>query len=262
MHGMPDTTTPKAQRTSFLYRRSNILLILAALSVTFMLFAPHFVGAQDNAEDQYEDGNDCADPNVVETFEGNTSQETQPFDINAESWQVVVETQAAAEENFSFTFVDVIENESFSAIASRDFDNNEGGVIDVQGSGTYYLDIFTDLQSYSVTVQECGGSVVPPEDGDGSDGQEDVDAGSGDNGSIPGGDSAPGSDVEDDAEDQDGRDVASESASAAQEPVGAQSANGAEITETPATGGPPLSVVAALLLWTGVAGLLAARRFA
>lgn len=39
---MPDTTTP----TPRIARRSNVLLVLAAISVTFMLFYPHLVRAQ------------------------------------------------------------------------------------------------------------------------------------------------------------------------------------------------------------------------
>ncbi|WP_047866510.1 hypothetical protein [Rubrobacter aplysinae] len=213
MFGMPDTTT----RTPRFARRSNLLLVLAAISVTFMLFYPHIVSAQEEADeldDSDANAQSCPGATTVETFEGNTTQDTASFDIGSENWQVVVDTESS--EDFSSTSVDVVESQSFSSVATKDFDNGTDGVIDVQGSGTYNLSIFTDLQSYEITVQECGGS----------GGQDSIDSSDTDNSSA------------DQYQDED------------------------DGVQTPPTGGPPLSVVAAILLWFGVGGILVARRFA
>lgn len=210
---MPDTTTPRR------YRRSNLLLVLAAVSVTFMLFYPHIVSAQEDfGGDGGADDSSCPGASVVETFSGDTSEDTAPFTIDSESWQVVVETEENEDAEIPpITTVDVLEEESFSTIATQDFEGGEDGVIDVEGSGTYILGVFTDLQSYELTVQECGDS--------GSAGEAP------DQGFV--------------------EDVQYEEPEAEVEPV-----------ETPGTGGPPLSVLAAVVVWLGVGGVLVARRFA
>jgi hypothetical protein len=216
MYGMPDTTTSNGRRIPLLQRRSNLLLVLAAISVTFMLFAPHLVSAQGGGG-QDEDAQNCTGATVVETFSGNTTQDTQPFDISFENWQVVVSTEpAGGQQTLPFTSVDVIENQSLSTIESQDFENGDGGIINVQGSGTYILGIITDLQSYDITVQECGqGGAVSLE--------------------------APPPPVSEDPEDLEDE---------------------ASAVQTPPTGGPPLSILAAGLLWTGVLGVMLSRRFA
>lgn len=211
---MPDTTTT----TPRIARRSNLLLVLAAISVTFMLFYPHLVSAQDdsNAEAQ-----SCSGATVVETFEGNTSvDETEPFNISTDIFQVAVETTPTNNSDSAFTSV-FVDDSNFTTLTSQEFTNlgedSLSGVIPVEnnGSGPFTLTIFPTEASYDITVQECGGPGEPAESPDQRT-------------------------VSDDQYEDD-------------EVVGQQ---------TPATGGPPLSVVAAILLWFGVGGILVARRFA
>jgi hypothetical protein len=276
---MPDTTTVRYRRS----RASNVLLVLAAISVTFMLFYPHIVSAQGTTEDQYEDPNACEDPRVVETFQGNTTQETRPFDINADRWQVVIETEATNPQGF--TFVDVVERPSFSRIVTRQLNNGADSTINLEGSGRASLDIFTDLQSYDITVQECGASNAPPDNGTGpaepdpdagqdpgdneatepqdedsnndeTDGQEDGGVAPG----VPGGGgSGPVNSGEGPAQQGGVSDIEGEDNELAEDRARSQPV---QAGTTPATGGPPLAVIAAVLLWTGVGGILITRRFA
>lgn len=212
---MPDTTTS----TPRIARRSNLLLVLAAISVTFMLFYPHLVSAQ---EDSDTTDQSCLGATTVETFEGSTSvDETAPFNISTDTFQVAVETTPTNNSDTASTSV-FVNDSNFTTLTSKDFgnllpENSLSGTITVEnnGAGPFTLTIFPTEASYDITVQECGGS-----------------AGGGN------------------PVDPDPGNIAEE-----------QYVNDEEV-QTPATGGPPLSVVAAILLWFGVGGILVTRRFA
>ncbi|WP_152670812.1 hypothetical protein [Rubrobacter aplysinae] len=217
MYGMPDTTTSNGRRVSLLHRRSNLLLVLAAVSVTFMLFSPHIIGAQEN--DQEDDGS-CPGATVVDTFSGNGSQTTPVFQTTGESFRISYDATAVDSGSSVLTVLVNGEGSPISAVSQQGAGSGESFVN--EGAGSYSLDINSIGLQYDITVEDCTG-------GAGGD-QASVDP-PGNIGQVP---------SEDQYEDTDRQD---------------------QTQQTPNTGGPPLSVIAVGLLWSGVFGLILTRKF-
>lgn len=210
---MPDTTTP----TPRIARRSNVLLVLAAISVTFMLFYPHLVRAQNG-------GGSCPGAQVVDTFTGSGNQTTPEFQTTGESFRISYNSTPTSEDP-SLAGFDIFINGEEDAFLNpvSDEGGGSGESFVNEGPGTYSLDINAANVEYEITVEDCTGVTQDqPDDPVVSEPPEDVGA------------------SEDQYEAEDGDDG----------------------VRTPATGGPPLSIVAAILLWFGVGGILVARRFA
>lgn len=212
MHPLvPDTTTPKR------YRRSNLLLVLAALSVTFMLFSPHLVSAQNGQSGS------CPGAQVVDTFSGSGNQTTPVFETTGESFRVSFDSTPTAEPELASLSIFVNGSQEDLLNTISDEGGGSGQSFVNAGPGSYSLDILSANLEYEVTVEDCtGGSPGGGEPPVGPEPPEKV--------------AGPGAMQ---YEDED-----------------------TNFQQTPPTGGPPLSVVVAVLLWFGVGGILVARRFA
>ena len=109
-------------------------------------------------EDQYvEESVECTNAEPVLTLQDDTDDETPFFDIDGQSFRVTVETTPTQDDQSGFTSVDV-EDENFSRVRSEEFDSGENGsFLASSGSGRYKLFVTTDLQSYEIIVEDCGG---------------------------------------------------------------------------------------------------------
>lgn len=153
---MPDTTTPRVPGAPV---RRRLFYASAFFALMLFLAAPA-IRAQDPgpADDQA-----CPGGTEVLNVSDRTNLETEAFTINSEAWQVVVNTTSASEDPVtSFSSVSVVDD-NFSTVTTAEFDGDESGVIDVTGAGTYTLSIFTNEQSYDISVVECGGAAPGPE---------------------------------------------------------------------------------------------------
>jgi hypothetical protein len=131
-------------------------MYLAVLSMVMMIVSAPAAMAQQG-------GGTCADPTLVDSFSGNTNVfETEPFDIDTETFQVAIDTTSGSE--FGFTSVTVFDTNA-TAIDSADVDAGESTVFNVanNGAGPFDLSISTSEQSYDITVSECGAVPDVPE---------------------------------------------------------------------------------------------------
>lgn len=148
---MPDTTT---QRRSLWKSPGKRLFYSALFFISAVLISSPTTLAQGQGENEVA-GQVCTGGIEVLSLSDNTNLETEPFTINSDSWQILVNTTGGGE--FTSTTISVID-ENFAQITSQDFEGNTNGVIDVNQPGTFTLDVYSFEQAYDISVVECGGS--------------------------------------------------------------------------------------------------------
>jgi LPXTG-motif cell wall-anchored protein len=136
------------------------LVYLAVLSMAIMVVAaPAALAQQGNGL--------CSGASAVETFSGTTSvDETAPFNISTETFQVAVELTPTNNSEFASASV-FVGDSNFTTLTSEFFttDNLSGVIpVDNNGAGPFTLSILPDEASYDITVFECpnGGTTVEP----------------------------------------------------------------------------------------------------
>jgi hypothetical protein len=204
----------------------------------------------------------CAGASAVETFSGTTSVDnTAPFDISTDTFQVAVEITPTNDSEFASASV-FVDDDNFTTLTSEFFTtDNLSGVIPVEnnGAGPFSLTIFPSEASYDITVYECGAAT-------GGD--------MGDDNGMTGGDMDDNGMMDDDADDVNGGATAGQGAGAVQYDDGAVDdgitdngtvddgvADDNGMTALPDTGGPSILLLGGVLLMgAGFVSLLALRR--
>ena len=160
--------------------RTVSLIVGVVFLLVGLLAAPLL--AQENSEpgageDQYvEESVECTNAEPVLTLQDDTDDETPFFDIDGQSFRVTVETTPTQDDQSGFTSVDVVD-ENFSRVRSEEFDSGEdGSFLANSGPGRYKLFVTTDLQSYEIIVEDCGGGDDSGTDDNDDDNNGDNDA--------------------------------------------------------------------------------------
>lgn len=225
------------------------LMYLAVLSMVMMIVSAPAALAQQG------DGL-CAGASAVETFSGTTSvDETAPFNISTDTFQVAVEITPTNNSEFASASV-FVGDSNFTTLTSEFFttDNLSGVIpVDNNGAGPFTLSILPDEASYDITVYECGAATGGDVTDD--DGVED-DAGMTEDG-------ATGGVTDDTADDVNGGAVVDQGAGAAQydDADDGVADDDTAVTALPDTGGPSVLLIGAtLLLGSGILGLAVLRR--
>ncbi len=242
------------------------MLYLAILSMAILTVSAPAALAQQG-------GGLCAGASAVTSFSGTTSvDETAPFNISTDTFQVAVETTPTNNSDSAFTSV-FVSDSNFTTLTSADFSNilpedSLSGVIPVDnnGAGPFTLSILPSEASYDITVYECGAAAGDDMDTDnGMTGGMDDDNGVTDDGAPNG--------MTDDADDMNGGATAGQGAGAVQydddaDDVGAvqydddadKVADDDSVAVLPDTGGPSIMLLgAALLMVAGGLGLATLR---
>lgn len=213
----------------------------------------------------------CQGASAVETFSGTTSvDETAPFNISTETFQVAVEITPTNNSDSATASV-FVGDSNYTTLTSEFFttDNLSGVIpVDNNGAGPFSLTIYPSEASYAITVYECGAAAAPVDndaDDNGTVDGEETDVPGDTNGDdvVNGNDDINDDGVVDKGDDMNNDGVVNEGDTGTTNGgSGAnQYADDDDITALPDTGGPSIILAGAtLLMGGGILGLLILRR--
>ena len=106
----------------------------------------------------------CANPRPVTTFSGTENQVTAPFDITGDSFRLRYETAPNGPDPFLPTVDIEVLDRSGQPIGEGPliFEGEDGSENILAGPGTFGLEIRAEEASYTITVEDCGGSTGGP----------------------------------------------------------------------------------------------------
>ncbi len=100
---------------------------------------------------------------LVDTFAGEGFQQTQPFTVTSDRWQLTYEVSGLQQGQEAGLFITVYSaaNDQFVTSTSQEREGLNTFAVNA-GPGTFYLDIVSVFGSWRVNVEECEGSGGSP----------------------------------------------------------------------------------------------------
>jgi hypothetical protein len=100
---------------------------------------------------------------LVDTFDGEGFQETRPFTITSDRWQLTYEVSGLEQGQEAGLFITVYSAANDQFVTSTSQERAGLNVFTINaGPGTYYLDIVSVFGSWRINVEECGDSGGSP----------------------------------------------------------------------------------------------------